>query len=73
MTFFVTTLLAALCGMLLGLTVSAATTNDQAMSLVPVVVLPQIIFSGLLSKVNAPAYWAYGALGHLTHISRPRP
>ena len=79
--FFVTTLLATLCGMFLGLAVSAAsTTNDQAMSLVPVVVLPQIIFSGLMeidlldivSKLM-PSYWAYGALGNLTNLPAKSP
>lgn len=73
---FVTTFLATLCGMMIGLTVSAAAaTNDQAMSLVPVAVLPQIIFSGLLEieSLNLisqlmPSYWAYGALGNLTHL-----
>ncbi len=76
-----TTFLATLCGMMIGLTVSAAaTTNDQAMSLVPVAVLPQIIFSGLLeiealsivSKIM-PSYWAYGALGNLTHLPAHSP
>jgi ABC-type multidrug transport system ATPase subunit len=74
--FFITTLLAFLCGMMIGLAVSAAaTTNDQAMSLIPVVVVPQIIFSGLLEIDSLdivsrlmPSYWAYGALGNLTHI-----
>ncbi len=79
--FFFTILMATLCGMLLGLTVSTiASTNDQAMSLVPVVVLPQIIFSGLLeieslsflSKIM-PSYWAYSALGNLTHLPAHSP
>ena len=79
--FFLTILLATLCGMMIGLTVSAAaTTNDQAMSLVPVAVLPQIIFSGLLEIESLdivsrlmPSYWAYGALGNLTHIPAHSP
>lgn len=79
--FCVTTLLATVCGMLLGLALSAAAaTNDQAMSLVPVAVLPQIIFSGLLeidslSIVSRlmPSYWAYGALGNLMHLPAHSP
>ncbi len=63
-------------GMLLGLLISAiASSNDQAMSLVPIAVLPQIIFSGLIdidtisfvSKLM-PSYWAYAALGNLTGL-----
>jgi ABC-type multidrug transport system ATPase subunit/pSer/pThr/pTyr-binding forkhead associated (FHA) protein len=66
-----------LCGTMLGLLLSVfASTNDQAMSLVPFAVLPQIIFSGLidlqsigsLGKV-VPSYWAYGALGNLMQLN----
>jgi ABC-type multidrug transport system ATPase subunit len=75
--FLLTLLLATICGMLLGLTVSAfAKNNDQAMSLVPVAVLPQIIFSGLIEMESLgavrnlmPSYWAYGALGNLTNLN----
>jgi len=75
--FLLTLLLANLCGMMLGLAISSlAKTNDQAMSLVPVAVLPQIIFSGLIEMESLdivrklmPSYWAYGALGNLTNLN----
>jgi ABC transport system ATP-binding/permease protein len=73
-------LLTAFVGLGLGLTLSTAVrSSDQAVSLTPVVLLPQIIFSGLflegstglvkiLSKVHA-SYWAFGALGSLCEIN----
>lgn len=68
--------LTAWSGLLLGFVLSAlAATNDQAMSLVPIAVLPQIIFSGLIEIENIPvvskvmpSYWAYAALGHLSNL-----
>ena len=75
--FFCLIFFATICGMTLGLLVSSlATTNDQAMSLVPVAVLPQVIFSGLieiegisfLSKIM-PSYWAFGALGNQSDMN----
>jgi ABC transport system ATP-binding/permease protein len=74
--FYLTLILANLSGLLLGLLVSAlANSNDQAMTLVPIAVLPQIIFSGLIDIENVkflskimPSYWAYGAMGHLTGL-----
>ena len=70
-------MLANLCGMFLGLVLSAvATTNDQAMSLVPLAALPQIIFSGLIEIDSLdwvsrlmPSYWAYRVLGSLTNLN----
>ena len=67
--FYLTLILANLSGLLLGLLVSAlANSNDQAMTLVPIAVLPQIIFSGLIPIENVnflskimPSYWVYGA------------
>jgi ABC-type multidrug transport system ATPase subunit/pSer/pThr/pTyr-binding forkhead associated (FHA) protein len=79
--FFITMLLTTLCGMLLGLALSAvATTNDQAMTLVPIAVLPQIVFSGLLGIDSMeilgklmPSYWAYGALGNVARLPAHAP
>lgn len=70
------TCLTTLSGMLLGLLLSAfASTPDQAMSLVPIAILPQIFFSGLIDtdipKIFCqimPSYWAYGTLGNLTGL-----
>jgi ABC-type multidrug transport system ATPase subunit/pSer/pThr/pTyr-binding forkhead associated (FHA) protein len=78
---FLTLLMATLCGMLLGLCLSAvATTSDQAMSLVPVAILPQIIFSGLIDieglkplRYLMPSYWAYGVMGHLVNLNEKIP
>ena len=72
-----TLLLATMCGMLMGLTISAfAKNNDQAMSLIPVAVLSQIIFAGLIpiEGISAirnfmPSYWAYGVLGNLMRLN----
>jgi ABC-type multidrug transport system ATPase subunit/pSer/pThr/pTyr-binding forkhead associated (FHA) protein len=69
--------LTAMCGSLLGLTLSAlANTSDQAMSLVPFAILPQIVFSGLIDMQSIgtvekvmPSYWAYGALGNLMQLN----
>ena len=67
--------LTSLAGLSLGLTLSSmARSSDQAVSLTPLLLLPQIIFSGLLIPENAGglvellsklhiAYWSYGALG----------
>ncbi len=75
--FFCLIFLATICGIMLGLMVSSlAATNDQAMSLVPVAVLPQVIFSGLieiegiafLSKLM-PSYWTFGALGNQSDMN----
>ncbi len=68
--------LTAWSGLLMGFVLSAlAATTDQAMSLVPLAVLPQIIFSGLIDIDNItfvsklmPSYWAYAALGNLTKL-----
>ena len=74
-------LLTSLAGLGLGLTISAlARSSDQAISLTPMVLVPQIVFSGLFLPDNAGqvvdlmaklhiSHWAYGALGNVIDIN----
>ncbi len=71
---YITMALTALAGLMVGLTVSAiAPNNDRAMSFIPIILIPQVIFSGtvfafkdwftqLLSLLFA-ARWSMAALG----------
>ncbi|HZT43341.1 MAG TPA: ATP-binding cassette domain-containing protein [Chthonomonadaceae bacterium] len=72
--------LASLAGTTLGLVVSAcAETNDQAMKLIPLAVLPQLFFAGPFSLLRKPiimaisqffpTYWAIGALGYVLNVN----
>lgn len=75
-----TLFLASLASTLLGLALSAfAHSSDQAMSLVPVALLPQVIFSGMLIGLDdlgplravsnvVPGRWAYGGLAALAGL-----
>lgn len=49
---YITTLLAALAAMALGLAVSAAVTNEMALVVCPVCLLPQILFSGVVAELT---------------------
>ncbi|WP_052891174.1 FHA domain-containing protein [Thermogemmatispora carboxidivorans] len=71
---YITMALTSLAGLMLGLTISAiAPNNDRAMSFVPIVLIPQVIFSGIIFALNGPlmqflgsffaARWAMAALG----------
>ncbi|HET9922480.1 MAG TPA: FHA domain-containing protein [Ktedonobacteraceae bacterium] len=71
---YITTALTALAGLMLGLTVSAiAPNNDRAMSFVPLILIPQVIFSGIIFSLNNPllqflgsffaARWAMAGMG----------
>ena len=71
---YITLALTSLAGLMIGLTISAiAPNNDRAISLVPLVLLPQVIFSGAIiplkdwfSQILAvvfPSRWAMAALG----------
>lgn len=74
--------LAAFCGMAVGLAISAATpTPDRAMTLVPVAMIPQIMFGGAVIplrdmgqgrhiSVIIAARWVFEALGRLTERAR---
>jgi len=60
---YITMALTSLAGLMTGLTISAIVpNNDRAVSLVPIILIPQIIFSGLLFNLNGPALQALGAL-----------
>lgn len=59
----VTMALSALAGLMMGLTISALAPNtDRAMSLVPLVLIPQVIFSGAVFKLDTPILQALGGL-----------
>lgn len=50
--FYVTTLLLLFSAMCLGLTISAAVSNDMALVICPVCLLPQILFSGVACTLS---------------------
>ena len=50
-------------GLMLGLAISALASNaDRAMSFVPLVIIPQVIFSGIIFKLGTPILQGMGAL-----------
>ncbi len=74
MEIYITMALTSLAGLMIGLTVSALVpNNDRAMSIVPLVLIPQVIFSGIIFKLEGPslsfiaaffpARWAMAAMG----------
>jgi len=77
-TVFVTLWLAILSGMALGLLVSAAATSaDRAMSLVPYLLITQLVLCGVLFRLGAvsfvswimPARWSVSGLGGIAGLS----
>ncbi len=77
-TFFVTLWLGALSGMALGLLVSAAAESaDRAMSLVPYLLITQLVLCGVLFQLGAigfiswlmPARWAVSGLGGIAGLN----
>ncbi|MEO6887890.1 MAG: ATP-binding cassette domain-containing protein [Ktedonobacteraceae bacterium] len=59
---YISMALTALAGLMLGLTISALAPNtDRAMSFVPLILIPQVIFSGILFKLNTPLLQILGA------------
>lgn len=71
---YITLALTSLAGLMIGLTISAVAPNtDRAISIVPLVLLPQVIFSGAIIPLKDwgtqilatvfPARWAMAALG----------
>src|SRR5579875_1285635 len=71
---YITMALTSLAGLMLGLTISAiAPNNDRAMSFVPIILIPQVIFSGIIFALNNAglqflgsffaARWAMAAMG----------
>lgn len=60
---YITMALTSLAGLMIGLLLSAMAPNtDRAMSLVPLVLIPQVIFSGVVFKLDTPILQAVGAL-----------
>jgi hypothetical protein len=60
---YITMALTSLAGLMIGLTISAfAPNNDRAVSLIPIVLIPQVIFAGILFNLNGPILQAIGAL-----------
>ena len=52
---YITMALTSLAGLMIGLALSAlAPNNDRAVSLIPVILIPQVIFSGILFQINGP-------------------
>jgi len=79
---YVTMALTSLAGLMTGLTVSALVpNNDRAMSIVPLVLIPQVIFSGIIFKIEGPflsfvaaffpARWAMAAMGSSVGLHGP--
>lgn len=71
---YITLVLASLAGLMIGLAISAVAPNtDRAMSFVPIVLIPQVIFAGAVIAISDwstqilatlfPARWAMIALG----------
>ena len=60
---YITMALSALAGLMVGLTISAIAPNtDRAMSFVPLILIPQVIFSGNLFKLSTPFLKGLSAL-----------
>jgi ABC transport system ATP-binding/permease protein len=60
---YITVALTTFSGLMLGLTISAIAPNsDRAMSFVPLVLLPQVIFSSIIFNLNTPILQALGSL-----------
>jgi ABC-type multidrug transport system ATPase subunit len=59
---YITVALTTFSGLMLGLAISAIAPNsDRAMSFIPLVLLPQVIFSGIIFNLNTPILQALGA------------
>jgi ABC-type multidrug transport system ATPase subunit len=59
----ITMMLAAMAGLMIGLLISALAPNtDRALSLVPIALIPQVIFSGAVFKLDTPVLQAIGDL-----------
>jgi hypothetical protein len=71
---YITLTLTALAGLMVGLAISAiAPNNDRAMSFVPIILIPEVTFSGAIIAINDwftqilatifPTRWAMAAMG----------
>ncbi|MGH2510031.1 MAG: ABC transporter permease, partial [Ktedonobacteraceae bacterium] len=76
---YISMFLTSIAGLMLGLTVSAlAPNNDRATSFIPIILIPQVIFSGIIFSLNNPfmqflgsffaARWAMAAMGSTVGI-----
>ena len=76
---YVSLLLMSLVGLMIGLLISAVAPNtDRAISLVPIVLIPQIIFSNVVFSLNGtagkiisflmPARWGQQVTGSIVHV-----
>jgi ABC-type multidrug transport system ATPase subunit/pSer/pThr/pTyr-binding forkhead associated (FHA) protein len=60
---YISMFLTALAGLMTGLAVSAiAPNNDRATSFIPIILIPQVIFSGIIFQLNSPGLQALGSL-----------
>jgi ABC-type multidrug transport system ATPase subunit/pSer/pThr/pTyr-binding forkhead associated (FHA) protein len=60
---YITLALTSLAGLMLGLAISAIAPNtDRAMSFVPIVLIPQVIFSGIIFTLNGTAAQVFGGI-----------
>jgi len=60
---YITMSLTSLAGLMIGLTVSAlAPNNDRAVSFIPILLIPQVIFSGILFKIDGVFLQIFSAL-----------
>ena len=72
---YITMALTSLAGLMIGLAISAIVPNsDRSMSIVPIALIPQVIFSGVLFSLDSPQFlqvlgaffparWAMAAMG----------
>ena len=71
---YITMFLTSIAGLMMGLAVSAlAPNNDRATSFIPIILIPQVIFSGIIFTLSGPlmqtlgaffaARWAMAAMG----------
>jgi ABC transport system ATP-binding/permease protein len=59
---YITLALTSLAGLMLGLTISALSpNNDRATSFIPIVLIPQVIFSGIIFALNNPGLQVLGS------------
>src|SRR6266702_3904606 len=59
---YITMALTSIAGLMLGLTISAvAPNNDRATSFIPIILIPQVIFSGIIFALDNPGLQFLGA------------
>ncbi|NJN67579.1 MAG: ATP-binding cassette domain-containing protein, partial [Chloroflexaceae bacterium] len=67
---FITMMLTAMAGTTLGLLISTfSSTSDQAISIVPLVLIPQILFAGLIFKIQDPWVDDLGTMEQIIRIA----